>query len=157
MNSAMISVLIMESARRYTRLSSEIFSFSIEQSSFASKVASQRISLANVVVTKNKNFKYEFDKKNVVLSQSMDLISVWSDCINLDIVLQEAFREEVPIFYHFQYALEKSEFFLNEITNGRKEILYECSVCGAVYAAKEAAQIIQCEICVAEPNLQTRL
>ena len=157
MSNVMVSVLLMESARRYSRLSNEIFSFSIEQSSFASKISLQRISLASVIIAKDKNFKFEFDKKNVVLSQTMDLISVWSDCIHLDMVLQEAFKEEIPIFHHLQYALEKSEFFLNEITDGRKEILYECSVCGAVYAANEAASLVPCEICDAEPNLQIRL
>ena len=61
MDSMNLSLLLMESSRRYNKLSSDVFSFSVEQSLFASKIASQRDSLATSIITMNKNFEIIID------------------------------------------------------------------------------------------------
>ena len=55
----------MESSRRYNKLSSDVFSFSVEQSLFASKIASQRDSLATSIITMNKNFEIIIDEEKI--------------------------------------------------------------------------------------------
>ncbi|WP_159060476.1 hypothetical protein [Desulfovibrio desulfuricans] len=158
MDSINLSLLLMESSRRYNKLSSDVFSFSVEQSLFASKIASQRDSLATSIITMNKNFEIIIDEEKINLLEDDNILSSWSNCINLDFALQDIFKEEQHILMHFQYVIEKSEKFINEIAAGvRKEVLYGCSVCGAVYTAKKAEPIVPCKICGAQENLQARL
>lgn len=153
----MTSIILLESARRYSRLANEVFSFSVEQSSFASKIQSQRIALANTLVTKDENIKFRFNDALLARSEDSDIISIWEDCINCDMALQEAFQENLHISQHFQYVIEKSKEFLEEFTQGRQAQLYMCSVCGAVYAEEEMADITSCVICDAAANLQVKL
>ena len=158
MDSINLSLLLMESSRRYNKLSSDVFSFSVEQSLFASNIASQRDSLATSIIKMNKNFEIIIDEEKINLLEDDNLLSSWSNCVNLDFVLQDIFKEEQHILMHFQYVIEKSEKFINEIVAGvRREILYGCSVCGAVCTAKKAEPLVPCKVCGAQENLQTRL
>ena len=158
MDSINLSLLLVESSRRYNKLSSDVFSFSVEQSLFASNIASQRDSLATSIITMNKNLEIIIDEEKINLLEDDNMLSSWSNCVNLDFVLQDIFKEEQNILMHFQYVIEKSEKFINEIVAGvRKETLYGCSVCGAVCTAKKAEPLVSCSVCGAQENLQTRL
>lgn len=157
MASYMTSLILLESARRYNKLATEIFSFSVEQSGFASKVQSQRIALANAIVAKNEDFRFKFNDEFLCLSKNADIVDIWSDCVGCDLALQEAFQKYIYIFQHFQYVIEKSKGFLEELTTGRQAQLYTCSVCGAVYAEEEITELVGCSVCDAAANLQIKL
>lgn len=154
-----LCALLLESSRRYSVLADAVFGFSVEQSTFANKIAGQRMTLAKVVVQKKTDFVFALEGEALETYQCTgqidNTLDLWEDCLSLDEVILEVYEDNDdswgPVLQGLQNTVQKGEEFSKELAEGRRVTeAWQCLNCGAV--TPQQSGIDHCPTCGVNKN-----
>lgn len=137
-----LCMLFLESARRYSALADAVFSDSVSQSQFASRVSGQRMEIAKAIHGKKLDMVVTLENSEVRVMEETD--TGWKECINLDNLIMSIMSEDEYKFSPLLQGVYEDALYCAECIADRykKPTAYQCLSCGAI-----SAQAGGCPVC----------